>query len=50
MMVGDYQQIPYKLLHYSVAECNYGGRVTDNLDRRILLALMDEYFSESIFV
>jgi dynein heavy chain len=35
-------------LHYLVGECNYGGRVTDERDRRVITALLREYMSEAV--
>jgi dynein heavy chain len=35
-------------LHYLVGECNYGGRVTDERDRRVIKALLREYMSEAV--
>jgi len=40
--------VAFKALHYLVGECNYGGRVTDERDRRILKALLLEYMSEAV--
>lgn len=42
-------KVPLSALRYLVGECNYGGRVTEELDRRTLMVLMGEYFTEAIY-
>ena len=42
------QDIPYKALRYLIGQCNYGGRVTDNQDRILLLALLDQFINSKI--
>lgn len=46
-MVADFDEIPWRLLNYQIAEANYGGRVTDPRDRRLISAVLGEFINES---
>jgi dynein heavy chain len=41
-------KIPYSALAYLVGECNYGGRVTDDKDRRCIMNILDDFYTPSI--
>jgi len=45
MFLDEYpDETPYKALNYLTAECNYGGRVTEAMDRRLISVLLEHYY------
>jgi len=45
MFLRHYQDIPYEALKYMVAEANYGGRVTDPMDRRAISLILSDFYT-----
>lgn len=43
------EELPYETLRYLIGEAMYGGRVTDNMDRRVLMTYLTEYMGNFIF-
>ncbi len=41
---GQQWELPWRALSYVTGQINYGGRVTDDNDRRLLGALLDRYY------
>ncbi len=48
MFLEEYDQIPYKLLQFLSGDINYGGRVTDDWDRRTLMTLLSTFYTPDI--
>ena len=43
------EDVPLDALRYLTAECNYGGRVTDDKDRRLIKTLLYDYYNEDAY-
>ena len=48
IFLDDQEEIPWEALLYVTGHINYGGRVTDDWDRRCLLSLLKKYYTLDI--
>jgi len=48
MFLEEQENIPWDALCYVCGHINYGGRVTDDWDRRCLMSILHKYFTPSI--
>ena len=48
MFLNEYEDVQWAAISYLVGECNYGGRVTDDRDRRCLKSILDDYINPAV--
>uniref|UniRef100_A0ABM5FKE2 Dynein axonemal heavy chain 1 isoform X3 n=1 Tax=Pogona vitticeps TaxID=103695 RepID=A0ABM5FKE2_9SAUR len=50
MFLDEYEDIPYKVLKYTAGEINYGGRVTDDWDRRCIMNILEDFYKPDVLI
>ncbi|CAK9804539.1 Dynein axonemal heavy chain 1 [Anthophora plagiata] len=48
MFLLEYETVPFKVLIYTAGHINYGGRITDDWDRRCVLTILQDFYKPAI--
>ena len=46
--IDRYDDVPYQVIHFLTYDINYGGRVTDDIDRRCVATILDDFINPRI--
>lgn len=49
MLLEEQEDVPWEALNYLTGEVTYGGRVTDDWDRRCLISLLRKFYNISLY-
>jgi dynein heavy chain len=49
MYLEEHKDVPFKILQFLIGIINYGGRVTDDKDSKLISAVLKKYFNTNIF-
>lgn len=44
------KETPFQTLQYIIGECFYGGRMTDNYDKRLLTTILSDIFNDGVLI
>ena len=50
MLIDEYPKVPYKVINFLGAEINYGGRVTDDKDVRLIKSILLLYINNQALI
>lgn len=48
MLLDEYDVVPFKVINFLGAEINYGGRVTDDKDVRLIKTILKNYINTDV--
>ncbi|XP_072136530.1 dynein axonemal heavy chain 12 isoform X2 [Mobula birostris] len=48
LFINEYDSVPFEAITYLTGECNYGGRVTDDWDRRLLMTILTDFYNTEV--
>ena len=48
VLLNEYNEVPFEAMRYLIGEANYGGRVTEDTDRRLINVYVEQFFCPNI--